>query len=95
MLELIAAGDGERQVAELVDAAGDSGRLAGARRGDAAAADPRPGKIVGVGLNYVEHVDESSRTLDTDKDLPERPVLFDKRRPRWSRPRGRSSTTGG
>lgn len=38
----------------------------------------RPGKIVGVGLNYVEHVEESSRTLDTDKDLPTRPVLFSK-----------------
>jgi 2-keto-4-pentenoate hydratase/2-oxohepta-3-ene-1,7-dioic acid hydratase in catechol pathway len=38
----------------------------------------RPGKIVGVGLNYVEHVEESSRTLDTSKDLPTRPVLFSK-----------------
>ncbi|MBS3941407.1 MAG: fumarylacetoacetate hydrolase family protein [Actinobacteria bacterium] len=38
----------------------------------------RPGKIIGVGLNYVEHVDESARTLDTDKDLPTRPVLFSK-----------------
>lgn len=36
----------------------------------------RPGKIVGVGLNYVEHVAESNRTLDTAKELPERPVLF-------------------
>lgn len=38
----------------------------------------RPGKIIGVGLNYVEHVEESSRSLDTDKDLPTRPVLFSK-----------------
>ena len=38
----------------------------------------RPGKIVGVGLNYTEHVAESARTLDTDKDLPQRPVLFSK-----------------
>lgn len=38
----------------------------------------RPGKILGVGLNYVEHVDESSRSLDTDKELPSRPVLFSK-----------------
>lgn len=38
----------------------------------------RPGKIIGVGLNYVEHVEESSRSLDTDKELPERPVLFSK-----------------
>jgi 2-keto-4-pentenoate hydratase/2-oxohepta-3-ene-1,7-dioic acid hydratase in catechol pathway len=38
----------------------------------------RPGKIVGVGLNYVEHVEESSRALDTDQQRPERPVLFSK-----------------
>jgi 2-keto-4-pentenoate hydratase/2-oxohepta-3-ene-1,7-dioic acid hydratase in catechol pathway len=38
----------------------------------------RPGKVVGVGLNYVEHVEESSRTLDTAKELPDRPVLFSK-----------------
>lgn len=38
----------------------------------------RPGKIIGVGLNYVEHVAESSRSLDTDKELPPRPVLFSK-----------------
>ncbi|MGY4099028.1 fumarylacetoacetate hydrolase family protein [Nocardia sp. R16R-3T] len=38
----------------------------------------RPGKVIGVGLNYVEHVEESSRSLDTDEKLPERPVLFSK-----------------
>lgn len=38
----------------------------------------RPGKVIGVGLNYVEHVAESSRSLDTDKELPPRPVLFGK-----------------
>lgn len=38
----------------------------------------RPGKVIGVGLNYIEHVEESSRTLDTDKDRPTRPVLFSK-----------------
>ncbi|MEU9997075.1 fumarylacetoacetate hydrolase family protein [Streptomyces sp. NPDC050848] len=38
----------------------------------------RPGKIIGVGLNYVEHVEESSRSLDTDKERPSRPVLFSK-----------------
>ncbi|GAA4237855.1 fumarylacetoacetate hydrolase family protein [Actinomadura meridiana] len=38
----------------------------------------RPGKVIGVGLNYTEHVAESARTLDTDKELPQRPVLFSK-----------------
>lgn len=40
---------------------------------------PRPRKnIFGIGLNYVEHVAESSRTLDTAKDLPKKPVIFSK-----------------
>jgi 2-keto-4-pentenoate hydratase/2-oxohepta-3-ene-1,7-dioic acid hydratase in catechol pathway len=38
----------------------------------------RPGKVVGVGLNYVAHVEESSRTLDTENERPTRPVLFSK-----------------
>jgi len=40
---------------------------------------PRPRKnIFGIGLNYVEHVEESSRTLDTAKELPKQPVIFSK-----------------
>lgn len=40
---------------------------------------PRPKKnIFGIGLNYVEHVAESSRTLDTAKELPTQPVIFSK-----------------
>ena len=78
MLELIAAGDAEAKVTEVVDAAGDSAERLALAAATLRPPIPRPGKIVGVGLNYVEHVDESSRTLDTDKDLPERPVLFDK-----------------
>jgi 2-keto-4-pentenoate hydratase/2-oxohepta-3-ene-1,7-dioic acid hydratase in catechol pathway len=38
----------------------------------------RPGKIIGVGLNYSAHVEESSRSLDTDEQRPQRPVLFSK-----------------
>ena len=38
----------------------------------------KPGKIVGVGLNYDEHVEESSRSLDTANERPARPVLFSK-----------------
>lgn len=39
----------------------------------------RPRKnIFGIGLNYVEHVKESSRSLDTSKDLPTQPVIFSK-----------------
>ena len=37
---------------------------------------PRPRKnIFGIGLNYVEHVEESSRSLDTSKALPDRPMI--------------------
>lgn len=40
---------------------------------------PRPRKnIFGIGLNYVEHVAESARSLDTSKDLPTKPVVFSK-----------------
>ncbi|MBN9053246.1 MAG: fumarylacetoacetate hydrolase family protein [Rhizobiales bacterium] len=40
---------------------------------------PRPRKnIFGIGLNYVEHVAESARTLDTSKELPPKPVVFSK-----------------
>lgn len=40
---------------------------------------PRPRKnIFGIGLNYVEHVIESAKTLDTSKDLPKQPVVFSK-----------------
>lgn len=40
---------------------------------------PKPRKnIFGIGLNYVEHVEESSRTLDTSKELPKQPVIFSK-----------------
>jgi 2-keto-4-pentenoate hydratase/2-oxohepta-3-ene-1,7-dioic acid hydratase in catechol pathway len=40
---------------------------------------PRPRKnIFGIGLNYRSHVEESARTLDTDKDLPKQPVVFSK-----------------
>jgi 2-keto-4-pentenoate hydratase/2-oxohepta-3-ene-1,7-dioic acid hydratase in catechol pathway len=40
---------------------------------------PRPRKnVFGIGLNYVEHVAESARALDTAKDLPNQPVIFSK-----------------
>jgi 2-keto-4-pentenoate hydratase/2-oxohepta-3-ene-1,7-dioic acid hydratase in catechol pathway len=40
---------------------------------------PRPRKnIYGIGLNYVEHVEESSRSLDTSADLPKQPIIFTK-----------------
>ncbi len=40
---------------------------------------PRPRKnIWGIGLNYVEHVAESAKALDTSANLPDKPVLFSK-----------------
>lgn len=40
---------------------------------------PRPRKnIFGIGLNYVEHVAESAKALDTSKELPKQPVVFSK-----------------
>ena len=38
---------------------------------------PRPRKNMwGIGLNYAEHVAESARSLDTAKEMPEKPVIF-------------------
>lgn len=40
---------------------------------------PRPRKnIFGIGLNYLDHVAESSAALDTAPDLPKQPVVFSK-----------------
>lgn len=40
---------------------------------------PRPRKnIFGIGLNYLDHVAESAKALDTSKDLPKQPVIFSK-----------------
>jgi 2-keto-4-pentenoate hydratase/2-oxohepta-3-ene-1,7-dioic acid hydratase in catechol pathway len=40
---------------------------------------PKPRKnIIGIGLNYTEHVAESARTLDTSNNLPQQPVIFSK-----------------
>lgn len=40
---------------------------------------PKPRKnIIGIGLNYTEHVAESSRTLDTTGKLPQKPIIFSK-----------------
>lgn len=39
----------------------------------------RPRKnIIGIGLNYTEHVTESARTLDTTGKLPTKPIIFSK-----------------
>ncbi|MFD9301993.1 fumarylacetoacetate hydrolase family protein [Streptomyces sp. NPDC060048] len=81
LLSFIRAGAAAREIASLLLEGGSAARPAGAvhRLEDITLRAPlRPGKIVGVGLNYVEHVEESSRSLDTDKDLPPRPVLFSK-----------------
>ena len=40
---------------------------------------PKPRKnIIGIGLNYTEHVAESARGLDTSGKLPQKPIIFSK-----------------
>ena len=40
---------------------------------------PKPRKnIIGIGLNFTEHVAESARTLDTSNELPQKPIIFSK-----------------
>lgn len=83
MLGLIDLGPrGLRALQALLDAAGDAlpaGAAFPACNVQLLAPIPRPRKnIFGIGLNYVEHVAESSRTLDTAGDLPKQPVIFSK-----------------
>jgi 2-keto-4-pentenoate hydratase/2-oxohepta-3-ene-1,7-dioic acid hydratase in catechol pathway len=43
---------------------------------------PRPARTsLASASTYVEHVAESSRALDTAKDLPKQPIIFSNRRP--------------
>ncbi len=83
MLGLIDAGrDGLKALAACIEDA-DEGLPIGTTHALAnvklLAPIPRPRKnIFGIGLNYVEHVAESARTLDTSKDLPKQPVVFSK-----------------
>ncbi len=40
---------------------------------------PKPRKnIIGIGLNFTEHIAESARTLDTSNELPQQPIIFSK-----------------
>ncbi|MBT2469834.1 fumarylacetoacetate hydrolase family protein [Streptomyces sp. ISL-66] len=81
LLSFIQAGDPAREAAQHLLADDPTGWPTEAVRriSEVSLRAPlRPGKIIGVGLNYVEHVAESSRSLDTDKELPPRPVLFSK-----------------
>ncbi|MFI6472741.1 fumarylacetoacetate hydrolase family protein [Streptomyces sp. NPDC050516] len=81
LLSFIQAGPAAQETAQRLLAGDGTTWPTGVRHrlGDVSLRAPlRPGKIIGVGLNYVEHVEESSRSLDTDKELPPRPVLFSK-----------------
>lgn len=35
-----------------------------------------PKGVIGIGLNYAKHVDESARTMQTDASMPTHPVIF-------------------
>jgi 2-keto-4-pentenoate hydratase/2-oxohepta-3-ene-1,7-dioic acid hydratase in catechol pathway len=80
LLDFIRDGGSPGELQKLLDAAAPADLLAASREPGAVrlCAPLRPGKIVGVGLNYVEHVAESARSLDTASDAPQRPVLFSK-----------------
>jgi 2-keto-4-pentenoate hydratase/2-oxohepta-3-ene-1,7-dioic acid hydratase in catechol pathway len=83
MLDLIDEGrPGLSAVTACLDAAQGrfaSGTAVALANVDLLAPIPRPRKnIFGIGLNYVEHVAESAKTLDTAKDLPKQPVIFSK-----------------
>ncbi|MCE8005587.1 fumarylacetoacetate hydrolase family protein [Aestuariivita sp.] len=83
MLDFIDAGP--RAVAQLGDALNHAARDWGTGTAVPApnvrllAPIPRPRKnIFGIGLNYLDHVTESAKALDTKPDLPQQPVVFSK-----------------
>lgn len=83
MLDLIDTGRaGVDALREIVEEAGDnppihtSTALANVKL---LAPIPRPRKnIFGIGLNYLDHITESAKALDTDDALPKEPVVFSK-----------------
>jgi 2-keto-4-pentenoate hydratase/2-oxohepta-3-ene-1,7-dioic acid hydratase in catechol pathway len=70
LLELDPELVGVRQALELADAAAVNAAAVDPASVRLASPVPRPGKIVGVGYNYLEHVREQGR------ERPTRPVLF-------------------
>src|SRR5690606_37997085 len=83
MLELIDAGQQEvDRIANQLKNAADNALAACSIPVDEVtllAPIPRPRKnIIGIGLNYTEHVAESARTLDTSNELPQKPIIFSK-----------------
>ena len=83
MLDLIDAGEEELQkISETIKAASENVLASSSipiSEAKLLAPIPRPRKnIIGIGLNYTEHVAESARTLDTSNELPQKPVIFSK-----------------
>lgn len=83
MLDLIDAGLEEvARIADILDKANENTIAAVAvpmNEVTLLAPIPKPRKnIIGIGLNYTEHVAESARTLDTSNELPQKPVIFSK-----------------
>jgi 2-keto-4-pentenoate hydratase/2-oxohepta-3-ene-1,7-dioic acid hydratase in catechol pathway len=81
MLDLIDLGPVAWRAASTLVATGDfpSGTAVPLVNVTLLAPIPRPRKnIFGIGLNYLDHVAESAKALDTSPDLPRQPVIFSK-----------------
>jgi acylpyruvate hydrolase len=72
MLELLEAGEPTLATARQAVAAFDASILIPENQVKLEAPVPRPGKIICVGLNYVDHAEEGGR------DIPEYPTIFSK-----------------
>jgi len=72
MLQFLAMGQPALETAhEAIDNAAESSLIPGSQV-RLLAPDPRPGKIICVGLNYVDHAEEGGR------EIPEYPTIFSK-----------------
>lgn len=76
MLGLIEAGPAVLEVVRSLVAAADTSGIPLAEVNLLAPMRRTPKGIIGIGLNYRAHVDESARTMQTPQEMPTHPVIF-------------------
>jgi len=76
MLGLIEAGPQVLEVVRSLVAAADTAGIPLSEVKLLAPMQRTPKGIIGIGLNYRAHVDESARTMQTPQEMPTHPVIF-------------------
>lgn len=76
MLGLVQAGPAVLEVVRSLVAAADTAGIPLSEVRLLAPMQRTPKGIIGIGLNYRAHVDESARTMQTPQEMPTHPVIF-------------------